>query len=285
MAGKRALVIVKGGGELGTAVAHRLFKEGFRVVITEIEKPRAERRLVCFAEAVYEGEHSVEGVTARKAENLDEVRRILKEGKIPVLIDPEGKLASQLKPDIVVDARMAKRNLGTSRDEAKIVVGLGPGFKAGVDVDVVVETKPGLKAGEVVLEGEALPHNGVPYVLSRYTFERLLVAPASGRFKAFKRLGDRVKAGEAVGEVGGRQVKSRISGVILGLVHDGVEVEEGRKLGDVMPEEAVREAEEMMKLRGLPSNSYLYMVGERAWRVAEGVLKAIRMFEERLKEG
>jgi xanthine dehydrogenase accessory factor len=280
---RKQLVVVKGGGELGTGVAYRLFKEGFQIIITEVEKPKAERRTVSFAEAVYKGEHTVEGVTAKLAKTPEECLKILSKGKIALIVDPEASIIKELKPAIVVDARMAKRNLGTKIDEAAIVIGLGPGFKAKHDTRAVIETKPGVEMGKIIFDGEALPNNGVPYSYFGYTFERLLVAPASGKFKAVKRIGDKVKAGETVGLVEETPVVSRISGVIFGLIHDGVEVKAGKKIGDVIPEKAAIEEKELAKLKGKPAESYLYTMTERTRIIAESVLKAIQILSQKNK--
>ncbi|RLI26352.1 MAG: EF2563 family selenium-dependent molybdenum hydroxylase system protein [Candidatus Hecatellales archaeon] len=259
------LVLVKGGGELATGVAHRLHKEGFKVVIVEKEKPTAERRTTSFAEAVYTGEHEVEGVKAKLAKTIEDVYRILGEGKIPVVTSLE--TLAGLKPSVVVDARMAKRNLDTRIDEAPLVIGLGPGFKAGVDVHVVIETKPGPDLGKPILSGEALPSDGVPPSIAGRTFERLLVSPASGEFKAVKRIGERVEAGEVVGFVEGKPVRSKISGLIYGLVHDGVKVKAGKKIGDLIPAEIP--LEEGLKM--------IHHISDRARAMGEAVLRAIQM--------
>jgi xanthine dehydrogenase accessory factor len=238
-----ALVVVRGGGDLGTGVAHRLVRAGYRVVVLEAEAPRAVRRKVAFAEAVLAGETTVEGVHARLA-GADELlsawtgERESGGGRgawVPVVVDPDGRCLGRLSPDVIVDARMAKRNLGTTPDYAALTVALGPGFAAGVDADLVVETKRGHALGRVIEDGPALPDTGVPGDVAGVTEGRLLRAPAQGTFRSTRAIGDLVGEGEEVGSVGGRPVTAAVAGVVRGLISDGLDVREGEKIGDVDP--------------------------------------------------
>ena len=232
------MVVVRGGGDLGTGVVHRLFRAGYKVLILEAETPSVVRRTVAFAQAVFDGTAVVEGVEARVL-RMDEAegvaRRESAPGWIPLVVDPKGKLLSALQPRAVVDARMAKRNLGTSRDDAEVTIGLGPGFTAGEDVDYVVETKRGHTLGRLILEGRAEPDTGVPGVVAGVGADRLLRSPAAGRFRSHASIGDTVSEGEVVGDVGGARVEARTAGLLRGLVNDGTEVREGQKIGDVDP--------------------------------------------------
>jgi xanthine dehydrogenase accessory factor len=230
-----ALVVVRGGGDLGTGVTHRLVSAGYRVVVLECEAPRAVRRTVAFAEAVHSGEAEVEGVRAVLVDPAAVDSGDGSRGMVPVVVDPEGKLIATLAPDVVVDARMAKRNLGTARDDATLTVGLGPGFEAGLDVDLVIETKRGHSLGRVIESGPALPDTGVPGEVGGASADRLLRAPAGGEFHASRRIGDSVAAGDEVGRVGDAPVTARVSGLIRGLAADGLSVKNGDKLGDVDP--------------------------------------------------
>lgn len=238
-----ALVVVRGGGDLGTGVAHRLVRAGYRVIVLEADAPRTVRRLVAFSEAVREGSATVEGIEARRVSpsDLDVLEPDAGSGsspwygRVPVLVDPDGSALGTLRPDAIVDARMAKRNLGTSRDDARVTIGLGPGFTAGVDVDLVVETKRGHDLGRVIERGSALPNTGIPGPVGGVGEERVLRSPADGTFESTRSIGDLVEEGEPVGIVAGTPVRARIAGVLRGLVADGTVVGPGDKIGDVDP--------------------------------------------------
>lgn len=254
------LVLIRGAGDLATGCAVRLHRAGFSLVMTELPAPTAVRRTVAFSEAVHDGTVTVEGVRARRAGSAAEARAIVRGGDAAVLVDPDGSAAGRLRPAVVVDARMAKRNLGTAIADAPIVIGLGPGFVAGRDVHAVVETNRGHALGSVILDGEAEPNTGIPGEIGGYDVERLLRAPAAGPLRAIRRIGDRVAAGETVADVAGRPVEARIAGVLRGLVRDGSVVREGQKLGDVDP-------------RARPE--HCFTVSDKARSVAGGVLEAI----------
>lgn len=228
------LVIIRGGGDLATGAALRLYRSGMEVIVCETAMPTSIRRTVCFSEAVREGETVVEGIPARRAETED-VRGLLGEGIIPVLIDPEASCAARFQPDAVVDAILAKRNLGTHMDMAPAVVAAGPGFTAGVDCHAVVETMRGHYLGRVIYSGSALPNTNIPGLIGGYAGERVLRAPADGIFQGAKRIGDRVRAGDVAGYVAGQPMTCTIDGVLRGLLADGVAVTRGMKSGDVDP--------------------------------------------------
>ena len=228
------LVVIRGGGDLATGTALRLYRAGMEVVVCETAVPTSIRRTVCFSEAVRLGETEVEGVTARLAA-LADLPDLLERGIVPVLADPEGACIPALAPDAVVDAIIAKRNLGTRMDMAPVVVAAGPGFTAGVDCHAVVETMRGHYLGRVIYDGAALPNTDVPGLIGGYAGERVLRAPADGVFRGVKRIGDRVRAGEAAGYVDGAPMVCTIDGVLRGLLADGVPVRRGVKSGDVDP--------------------------------------------------
>ncbi len=228
------LVVIRGGGDLATGTALRLYRAGMEVVVCETAVPTSIRRTVCFSEAVRLGETEVEGVTARLAA-LADLPDLLERGIVPVLADPEGACIPALAPDAVVDAIIAKRNLGTRMDMAPVVVAAGPGFTAGVDCHAVVETMRGHYLGRVIYDGAALPNTDVPGLIGGYAGERVLRAPADGVFRGVKRIGDRVRAGEAAGYVDGAPMVCTIDGVLRGLLADGVPVRRGMKSGDVDP--------------------------------------------------
>ena len=228
------LVVIRGGGDLATGTALRLYRAGMEVVVCETAVPTSIRRTVCFSEAVRLGETEVEGVTARLAA-LADLPDLLGRGIVPVLADPEGACIPALAPDAVVDAIIAKRNLGTRMDMAPVVVAAGPGFTAGVDCHAVVETMRGHYLGRVIYDGAALPNTDVPGLIGGYAGERVLRAPADGVFQGAKRIGDHVRAGEAAGYVDGAPMVCTIDGVLRGLLADGVPVRRGMKSGDVDP--------------------------------------------------
>lgn len=253
-------IVVRGGGDIATGVAWRLYRAGFPVFVTEVARPLAVRRKVCFCEAVWEGATEVEGVRARRAETREEAGAVQSRGEIPVLVDPDLEGLSALKPDVLVDATLAKRNLGVTLDMAPLVIGLGPGFTAGLDVHRIVETKRGHTLGRVITEGQAAPDTGVPGNIGGYTVERVLRAPADGVFNASVALGALVASGQEVAEVAGRAVRSTIDGMVRGLIRPGITVSKGMKVGDVDP-------------RG--KDAFLDTISEKALAVAGGVLEAV----------
>lgn len=230
-----ALVVVRGGGDLASGVIYRLHRAGFPVVVTELDLPVFVRRTVSFGEAVYSTTINVEGVMARLASNLSDVRSILDAGDIPVLVDPDGESIDQLQPPVVVDARMAKTNLNTTIADAALVIGLGPGFTAGVDCHAVVETNRGHDLGRVIYNGMAEPDTGEPGVMEGKTHSRVLRASAAGHVRAHFAIGDRVEKGETIAAIDGQTIIAAFTGVLRGLIHEQVWVEPGMKVGDLDP--------------------------------------------------
>lgn len=259
---KDLLILVRGAGEMASGVAHELWDAHFRVWLTEAPSPLAVRREVSFCDAIYDGEKQVEGVLAKSIQTADEIPRTWEKGMIPLLVDPEAKSREILKPRVVVDGIMAKKNLGTKITDAPLVIGLGPGFVAGVDVHVVIESNRGHDLGRLIWNGQAEPDTGIPGNIRGYTEERVLRTPAKGIFQAQKRIGDRVTEGEVVATVGSLPVKAQISGVLRGILRDGTRVKERMKAGDIDP-------------RG--KDIYCYSISDKARTIAGGVLKAILM--------
>lgn len=263
------LVLVKGGGDLATGAAHRLRRSGFPVMMTEIERPTMVRRAVSFAECLYAGEWRVEGVASARAEggSLEEkiagARALMEAGAVPVMVDPRAEAVARVRPAVVIDAILAKRNLGTRIEDAEVVIGLGPGFTAGVDCHAVIETARGHDLGRVILEGAAKPDTGAPGAIAGYAAERLLRAPRAGAFASAARIGDAVRAGQAVARVDGEEVTARINGVLRGLLRDGIEVSAGFKVGDVDP-------------RADPS--HCVTISDKSRAVGGGALEAVMMF-------
>jgi len=254
------IIVIRGGGDIATGVAHRLYQCGYQVVILETDQPTVIRRFVAFAQALLIDNCTVEGVEAKKAENLQDVQYILRNKKIPVLIDPKGSLIQELKPKAVIDAIIAKKNMGTLIKMAPVVIGLGPGFKAGKDVHAVIETNRGHQLGKVILNGSAEKNTNTPGNIDGYTIERLLRSPKAGMIKIIKDIGDTVKEGDVVASIGNQKVKANISGVIRGMISNNTKVTKDFKIGDIDP-------------RG--KNEFCYTISDKARAIAGGVLEAL----------
>jgi len=253
-------ILVRGAGEMASGTAYRLCRAGFRVLMTEIPVPLSIRRAVCFSEAVFEKETEVEGVRAVLAESIPDVENAWKKGYAAVKVDPTLEILNGMSFDVVVDATLAKRNIGTFRGMAPFVLGLGPGFTAGEDVDCVIETNRGHHLGRVIYQGPAEPDTGIPGSTLGYTEERVLRAPARGIFRGNKKIGDVINAGEIVGWANDTPMCSRIDGVLRGILRDKVPVTKGMKSGDVDP-------------RGQRVNCFT--ISDKARAVAGSVLEAL----------
>ncbi len=252
-------VIVKGGGDLATAVVHKLFSAGFPVIITELEKPMMVRRTVSFANCIYEKEWTVEGVTSVLT-NVEGLNQVLHDGKIAVVIDPLCNIRQKVKPTIIIDAILAKRNLGTHLKDAPIVIGLGPGFTAGKDVNAVVETNRGHDLGKMIFDGKATPNTGVPGDIKGYTTQRVLRSPCKGIVRNQLGIGSMVKAGDIICSVNEETVHAQIDGVVRGLIKDGLNVSQNDKIGDVDPRGELK---------------YCNTISDKGRNIAGGVLEAI----------
>ncbi|MFA5576590.1 MAG: selenium-dependent molybdenum cofactor biosynthesis protein YqeB [Tissierellaceae bacterium] len=253
-------VIIRGGGDLATGIGHRLYKSGFKIVVLETDQPLAIRRKVSFCEAVYSGEIVVEGVKAVLANTASDIYSIVESGNIPLYVDPKGEIIQELKPLAVVDAIMAKKNLGTTRDLAPITIGIGPGFEAGKDVDLVVETKRGHFLGMVIHRGGAEKDTGIPGSTLGYREERIVRALSDGIVSHFSKIGQRVNTGDLICRTGDEEVRANISGIVRGLIKEGLYVNKGLKIGDIDP----RAIEE-----------YAFTISEKARAVGGGVLESI----------
>jgi len=257
------IVIIRGGGDLASGVTLRLHRVGLQVVITELAQPLAVRRLACFAEAIYAGETVVEGVTARRVNDPTDALRIIQvlaKGQIPVLIDPQGASIRHLHPGAVVDGRMLKQRVPLIPEQVGLIIGLGPGFTAGENCHAVVETKRGHMLGRVYWNGSAESDTGVPGDVEARRAERVLRAPVDGRLNAHAQICDLLDADQLIADVSGIDVRAPFKGVLRGLLHDGLEVRAGLKIGDFDP-------------RGDPR--YCSLVSDKALAIAGGVLEAI----------
>lgn len=253
-------VLIRGAGDIATGIALRLLRSGCEIVMTDLPRPTAIRRTVCFSEAIRLGSCSVEDVTARLAASPEEAEALMERGEVPVLADPEARCREVLKPGVLVDAILAKKNLGTRMDDAPVVIAVGPGFTAGVDCHAVVETMRGHWLGRVILEGSAQPNTAIPGLIGGYAGERVLRAPADGEFCPLRAIGDRVEAGETAATVAGKPMVCQISGVLRGLLPVGTPVHAGMKAGDVDPRCEL---------------SHCYYASDKALAVGGGVLEAI----------
>lgn len=261
------LIVVKGGGDLATGIGHRLWQAGFPIVITETAEPMVIRRMASFAEAVYRGLLDIEGVRARLATNLLQAQEYLEMDQLPVIVDPQADIVQKMRPLAVVDAIMAKQNMGTRIDDAPIVIGVGPGFQAGLDVHAVIETKRGHNLGKVIWQGKAEPNSGVPGDILGYTWERVIYSPCSGDFRAVCTIGELVASEQVIGYVGGQEVKAAIPGVLRGILQDGLTINKGTKLADIDPS-------------GVKNNCFT--ISDKARAVGGGVLEAVMNLSRRL---
>lgn len=255
------LALIRGAGDIASGAAMRLWRCGIDVVMTDLARPTAIRRTVAFSDAIVHGETTVEGLRAVRAENAAEAKKLLREGSLPVLADPECACRGELAPDALVDAILAKRNLGTKIDDAPIVVGVGPGFTAGEDCHCVIETMRGHTLGRCIYSGSAIPNTGIPGSVGGYTVERVLRTPCGGVFEPLKEIGDAVNAGETVARVDGQPVVSRITGCLRGILPAGTLVPRaGFKAGDV-DARCVRE--------------HCFTISDKALAIGGGVLEAV----------
>ena len=257
---KDTLVLIKGAGDLASGVAYRLKRSGFPVIMTELFTPLLVRRTVCFGDAVYTGETTVEGIVARRVTTPEEARQLAAGDIIPVLVDPKATLVSRLRPQVVVDAIMAKANTGTSITDAPLVVALGPGFSAGQDCHGVIETNRGHNLGRVIYRGQSEADTQTPGPVKGYAADRVLRAPAAGHVAAVSRIGDTIAQDQLIATVAGQEIRAPFPGVLRGLIHPTVTVTPGLKIGDLDP-------------RGMVE--HCFTISDKSLAVGGGVLEAI----------
>lgn len=254
------IVCFRGGGDLGSGAALRLHHAGMQVIVCELLQPLVVRRTVAFAEAIYSGEITVEGVRAKRVESQAEIIRALAEGVIPVIADPQLALLTWLKADVIVDARLKKKVVDFPLDVVPLVIGLGPGFTAGVNCHAVVETNRGPNLGRVHWQGAGEPDSGIPEMVLGYSEERVLRAPSDGSFTGLVHIGERVVKGQQLAEVAGQPLIAGFDGVVRGLLANYVTVNRGMKVGDLDP-----------RLDG----HLVSLVSDKSLAVGGGVLEAI----------
>ncbi|MEA2039737.1 MAG: selenium-dependent molybdenum cofactor biosynthesis protein YqeB [Thermodesulfobacteriota bacterium] len=253
-------ICVRGGGDIASGVSWRLHQCGFKVFITEIGQPMAVRRKVAFCEAIWDGHAVVQGVEALLIHTADEILPVWDQGKIPILVDPDNLAKHEVKPDVMVDAILAKKNMGTSINDAPLVIALGPGFEAGMDAHFVVETKRGHDLGRVLTIGLPEPNTGEPGPVLGITSDRVLRSPADGMWQNRTDIGEFVRTGDIIGSVADVPVKTLIDGVVRGLIRPGITASRGLKIGDIDP-------------RGI--SEYCWTISDKALAIAGGVLEGI----------
>ncbi len=254
-------VLIRSAGEMASAIACRLYRANIgRLCLVDLAEPLCVRRSVSFCPALEQGSAVVEGVEARRARSAAEIQEQWRQGRIAVMCTDDWRADGGLAPDVVVDAILAKRNLGTRRDEAPLVIGLGPGFTAGEDCHLVVETNRGHDLGRIIDSGHAAPNTGVPGAIAGFAAERVLRAPIGGIFASGRRIGDTVSKGEAIGYVGDQPVTAGLDGVLRGLIRSGTAVGAGLKLGDIDPRGDAR---------------YCLSISDKARAIAGSVLEAV----------
>lgn len=268
------LVIVRGGGDIATGTIYKLYKCGFKVLILEIPNPSAIRRNVAFSEAVYQGKQTVEDVACILAKNVEEAKELLEQGKLVLLVDTKGASIKELKPQVVVDGILAKKNLGTTKDMADITIALGPGFVAGADVHAVIETMRGHSLGRIIYQGSAIPNTGVPGKIGGYDKERVIHSPTEGILRNVKNIGDDVRKNDiiAVIEQGEEKIPvlATIDGFLRGLIRDGYPVTKGFKIADIDPR--------------MQEKGNCYTISDKARCIAGGVLEAILYLRGQLEK-
>ena len=269
---KEQLILVRGGGDIASGTIYKLLQCGYSVLVLETEMPSAIRRYAAFSEAVYDGVSRVEDKTCRLAGNFREARKIMETGEAAMLVDPDCRVLKEACPFALVDAILAKKNLGTSREMAPKTIALGPGFQAGRDADLVIETMRGHQLGRVIHEGSALPDTGVPWLIQGYGAERVIHAPAAGRMENLRKIGDIVKKGEPIARILGAagevtEVPASLDGLLRGLIRDGYPVTEGFKIADIDPRQE--------------EYDNCFTISDKARCIAGGVLEGILFLEER----
>jgi len=264
--------LVKGGGDLGTGVSLRLKQNNYNVVVSELPEPLAVRRAVALASAVFEGRITIEGVGARLVHGYDDIHSAWRDGDIPVIVGLEAGILQMIQPLVIVDGIMAKRNTGTKINDAPIVIALGPGFTAGVDCHAVIETQRGPNLGNIYYTGTVAPDSGIPGEINGETTRRILRAPVDGIFVALKNIGDHIHTDEIIAQVytghaaqNNHPVRSRLNGVIRGMMANGLPVTAGLKVGDIDPRD---------------DPALCFQVSDKAWKIGDAVLKAIGVLRQ-----
>ena len=254
-------VIVRGGGDIASGAIQKLHRSGFKVLVLEIKNPTAIRRKVSFSEALYEGEIEIEGISSIYVNGMEEINDAWMQNKVPVIVDSNGKYIELLQPEIVVDAILAKKNMGTNIDMAPITIGLGPGFEAKKDVHIVIETNRGHDLGRLIFHGKAQEDTGVPGTIGGYSKERVIYSPCSGVINTVSKIGDIVKKGETIAYVDNIEVKATIDGVLRGIIRGGRNICKDLKIADIDPR--------------IEEKKNCFSISDKARTIGGGVLEAV----------
>jgi len=264
------IVIIRGGGDLASGTIQKLHRSGFKVLVLEVAQPTSIRRDVSFSEAIYQGEVEIEGIRAVHVCSLSEIENAWRSKDVPVIIDEQGKYIKIIKPKIVVDAIIAKKNMGTTKDMADITIALGPGFIAGEDVDVVIETTRGHNLGRLIFQGAAAINTGIPGTIMGYSKERVLYSPCQGIIKNILDIGDVAEVDEVIAYIGETEVKATMPGLLRGILRSGSFVPKGFKIADIDPR--------------LSEKLNCYTISDKARSIAGGVLEAVLYLMTQTKE-
>ena len=267
----RDIVLIRSGGDISSGIIERLHKCGFKVVVLETGNPSSIRREVCFGEAVYRKRMTIDGLTSVLVDNIEEMEETLERREIPVLIDEEGKYINILKPFVLIDAILAKRNLGTHIDMAPITIGIGPGFFAGKDVHAVIETKRGHHLGKVINNGEAIKNSGIPGNIGGFTKERVIHSEWEGNIRNISKIGDTVKKGQIIALINGNKVLATIDGLLRGIIKDGYFVTKGFKIADIDPR--------------MDEYKNCFTISDKARSIGGGALEAILTLKNKISGG
>ncbi len=262
----KEVVAIRGGGDIATGIAAKLHNCGFRVLVLEIKNPLVIRRSVAFAEAIFDGETTVEGIKGTRVEGIENIIAAWKRREIPVIVDEQCHIIKSMDIKVLVDGIMAKKNLGTNRSMAALTIGIGPGFEAGIDVDVVIETQRGHDLGRLIWSGKATPNTGIPGIIMGYSRERVVKAPWGGNIKNLAGIGEIVKSGQLIAKIEAQPVYATIDGVLRGIIREGSRVEKGLKIADIDP-------------RGI--KEHCFTISDKARTIAGGVLESIFVGRDR----
>lgn len=264
---KNKPIVIRGGGDIATGTICRLHNCGYKIVVLETTAPTAIRRAVSLSEAVYEGQKTVENTTAQLIDRLEDCGKCWASGWVPLLVDPQATCLPKLQPVALVDAILAKKNCGTTRDMAQITIGLGPGFHAGKDVDAVIETARGHNLGRIIYAGPASPNSGIPGEIGGYSTQRVIYAPCGGTIQVLHDIGSRVKKGESLAQLGSNDIVATISGWLHGMIRPQTKVKKGLKICDIDPR--------------LQEQENCFTISDKARSISGGVLEALLFLSNR----
>lgn len=262
-------ILIKGAGDLASGIAWRLRRAGFNILMTEIARPLTVRLTVSYSNAVYEGQTEIEGIKGVLVQDYKQAQEVMRRGDIAVIVDGQADIRNEFKPNVIIDAIMAKKNINTKIDDAPVVIAVGPGFCAGKDCDYVIETKRGHFLGRVIEQGAAIANTGVPGNIGGYTIERIIRSDGAGEFKSATKIGDSVKKGDVVAYTDGRPVYAQIDGIVRGMLHDGVMVTDKMKCGDIDPR---------------AEKSHCFTISDKSRAIGGGALEAVMYSLRKLGE-